>query len=274
MPIYRIRTIYWKYRRPPSTLRSEIATAPFLEAVAVELRRIHAGRKKENHDHGRRPPRWRQPEFAHGRAARAGGLRRLFALRKNGALQPGKNPGARSACQRLGRIWPFRLHQLRNHQVHDGKTFWRRRQKDSYVSALLHRWRRERLGGHGARSARICAEVLHRRGQLGHDGKQHARFFHSRSAQVRRFHPHAEARPANQPEIAHDDVGLLVALARIAASSNDSVFRSRDSERLPPHERLQQPPFQPDKWEERALLRETALQNQTTHQEFLPRTGR
>src|SRR4030081_3893158 len=29
MPIYRIRTIYWKYRRPPSTLRSETATARF-----------------------------------------------------------------------------------------------------------------------------------------------------------------------------------------------------------------------------------------------------
>src|SRR6267143_2043355 len=111
MPIYRIRTIYWKYRRQPSTLRNEMAMVPFRGAAAVELRRIHGGRKKENHDDGRGPSRWRQPEFAHGRAAWAGGLRRLSALRKDGALQPGKNSRARGARQGLGRLRAFRLHQ-------------------------------------------------------------------------------------------------------------------------------------------------------------------
>src|SRR6267378_8459309 len=111
MPIYRIRTIYWKYRPQPSTLRGEVAMVPLCGAVAVELRRINAGRKKENHDDGRGPSRWRQPEFTHGRAARTGGLRRLSALRKDGALQPGKNPRARGARQGLGRLRAFRLHQ-------------------------------------------------------------------------------------------------------------------------------------------------------------------
>ena len=61
-----------------------------------------------------------------------------------------------------------------------------------------------------------------------------------------RFHPYSEARPANQPEIAHDDVGFLVAVSRIAAPGDDSVLRSRHAERLPAHERLQQPYLQPD----------------------------
>src|ERR1700716_743663 len=107
MPIYPIRTIYWKYRPSPPILRSETAIVPFHRATAVELRRIHAGRKKENHDDGRGPSRWRHPELAHGRAARAGGLRRLSALRKDGALQPGKNPRARGARQGLGRLRAF-----------------------------------------------------------------------------------------------------------------------------------------------------------------------
>jgi len=49
---------------------------------------------------------------------------------------------------------------------------------------------------------------------------------------------------------------------------------SRDSGRLPAHERLQQPHSQPDQSEERALLRKVALQNQTRNQEFLPRASR
>src|SRR6266850_6886268 len=119
MPIYRIRTIYWKYRSQPSSLGDAMAGILLGEATAIELRRIHAGRKKENHDHGRGPSRWRQPEFADRGAARAGGLRRLSALRKDGALQPGKNSGARGARQRLGRLRSFRVHHARDHQVHD-----------------------------------------------------------------------------------------------------------------------------------------------------------
>src|SRR6267378_1336233 len=77
MPIYRIRTIYWKYRSQPSSLGDAMAGILLGGATAIELRRIHAGRKKENHDHGRGPSRWRQPEFADRGPARAHGQRIL-----------------------------------------------------------------------------------------------------------------------------------------------------------------------------------------------------
>src|SRR6267154_4399475 len=130
MPIHRIRTIYWKYRPAPSRIRDAIAGRTS-RGPAIELRRIHGGRKKENHDDRRGPSGGRQPEFAYGGAAGTGGLRRLSTLRKNGALQPGKNPGARGTRQRLGRTWSFRVHQRRDHQIHDSKTFWRRGQEDA-----------------------------------------------------------------------------------------------------------------------------------------------
>src|SRR5713226_5537732 len=86
MPIHGIRSIYWKYRPQPSRLEGEMAGISLRGAAAIELRRIHAGRKKEYHDDGRGPSRWRQPEFAHRRAARTSGLRGFSALRKDGAL--------------------------------------------------------------------------------------------------------------------------------------------------------------------------------------------
>ena len=152
--------------------------------------------------------------------------------------------------------------------------FQQRRQEDADVHPLFHRRRRKGFGGHRARSARLRAEVLHRRGQLGHDGQQHAGLLHSRSAEVRRFHPHAEARSANQSEIAHHDVGFLVAVAGVAASGDDSVLRPRHSGRLSPHGRIQQPHLQPDQRQERTVLREMALQDQARHQEFHARVGR
>src|SRR5260370_17011558 len=100
MPIYRIRTIYWKYRSQPSSLGDAMAGILLGGATAIELRRIHAGRKKENHDHGPGPSRWRQPEFADRGPTPAGGLRRLSALRKNVALQPHNNSRPTRAPQR------------------------------------------------------------------------------------------------------------------------------------------------------------------------------
>src|SRR2546427_4608059 len=110
MPIHRIRTIYWMYRSKTSTLAVAIRVGSLCASAAIELRRIHAGREKENHDHGCGPSRERQPEFADRGAARAGGLRRFSAVRKDGALQPGENPGTRGACQGLGRSRAFRLY--------------------------------------------------------------------------------------------------------------------------------------------------------------------
>src|SRR5260370_13128413 len=123
MLIERIRSIYWKDRSPPSRLGGVMAEAPLSATAANKLRRIYAGRKKENYDHGCRPSRWRQPELADRGTARTGGLRRLSALRKDGALQPGENSRACGACQGLGGTPSFRLQQRRSHQVHDGKTF-------------------------------------------------------------------------------------------------------------------------------------------------------
>src|ERR1035441_6658481 len=51
---------------------------------------------------------------------------------------------------------------------------------------------------------------------------------------------------SDQPEISHHDVGLLFAVAGIAASGHHPVFRSRDTGWLSPHGRLQQPHLQPD----------------------------
>src|SRR6202158_1103791 len=104
MPIHRIRHIYGKDRSQPSRLGDAMAGIWLYGATAIELRRIHAGRKKENHDDGRGPSRWRQPEFTDRGAARPGGLRRLSALRKDGALQPGKNSGRSEERQRLGGV--------------------------------------------------------------------------------------------------------------------------------------------------------------------------
>src|SRR5580693_8628171 len=115
MPIYRIRTIYWMYRSRHASFAVEIAGDLLWAAAVIELRRKDGGREKENHDHGRGSSRGRQSEFAHGGAARTGGLRRLSALRKDGALQSGKNPGARGAREGLGGIRPFRMHEPGDH---------------------------------------------------------------------------------------------------------------------------------------------------------------
>src|SRR5260370_17202033 len=125
MPIHLIRSIYWKYRSPPSRLGGVMAEAPLSETAANKLRRIYARRKKENYDHGCRPSRWRQPELADRGTARTGGLRRLSALRKDGALQPGENSRACGACQGLSGTRSFGVQQPPDHHLHASKPFYR-----------------------------------------------------------------------------------------------------------------------------------------------------
>src|SRR5216684_1927986 len=98
------------YRSRLATFAVGIAGDLLWAAAVIQLRRKDGGRKKENHDHGRGPSGGRQPEFAHGGAARTGGVRRFSALRKDGALQPGKNPRARGAREGFGSIRAFRLY--------------------------------------------------------------------------------------------------------------------------------------------------------------------
>src|SRR5580698_1210808 len=148
MPIYRIRTIYWMYRSQLATFAVEIAGGLLWAAAVIQLRRKDGGRKKENHDHGRGSSRGRQSEFAHGGSAWAGGLRRFSAVRKDGALQPGENPGACGAREGFGRIRAFRLYERGDHSIHHGKAFQRRRQEDAYFHPLFDSGWRKGFGGH------------------------------------------------------------------------------------------------------------------------------
>jgi len=55
-------------------------------------------------------------------------------------------------------------------------------------------------------------------------GKQHAGVLRARSVQVPRLHPHAEARPQDEPPEQDGDVGLLVALAGEPPPGDDPVL--------------------------------------------------
>ena len=102
------------------------------------------------------------------------------------------------------------------------------RQGDRVVPALLDRRRRERLGRHRTRPARLRREVLHRGRQLGSGRQQHAGLLRARSAQVPRLHPHARSATRGPTcKDADHAVGLLVAVARVAAPGDDPVLRSR-----------------------------------------------
>ncbi len=94
---------------------------------------------------------------------------------------------------------------------------------------------------YGARSARVCAEVLHGRRELGPGREQYAGVLYPRSFEVLGLYPYAEARSGDEPEVADDDVGLLVAVAGEPAPGDDSVQRSRDAEGLSPYEWIWQP---------------------------------
>ena len=112
------------------------------------------------------------------------------------------------------------------------------RQEDRCLPALLHRRRRARRGGCRARRARLCAEVLHRGGQLGHRRQQHAGVLRPRSAEVPGLHPHAEASSEDQPALADRDVGFLVAVAGEPAPGHHPDVRSRPAAELSPHRRF------------------------------------
>lgn len=73
-------------------------------------------------------------------------------------------------------------------------------EEDSRVRSFLHCGRRERLGRLGKRPTWICRQVLHRRGQLRHDWKQHSRLLHQRPLKIPRFHPHLKEESSNQPQ--------------------------------------------------------------------------
>ena len=214
--------------------------------------------RQDDHDGGRAD--LRQSEFADGRRARAGAHAGLAARREAGAPEPRAHPRARRARQGLGRAW-HADHHPRHHAIHQGKRLRAGRQEDRDDGPLLDRGGRDRRGRCRARRARLCAEVLYRRGQLGPRRQQHARLLRARPAEVPRFHPHAEAAPEDQSAFADGDVGFLVAFAREPASGHDPLFRSRAAADRAPHERLWLAHLFLHQRRRRALLGQVPLQN-------------
>src|SRR6266700_221586 len=65
-----------------------------------------------------------------------------------------------------------------------------------------------------------------------------------RSVQISRLHPYAETAPQVQPPQQRCDVGLLVALTRVAPPGDDSHVGSRSAARFPARQWLRQPHLQ------------------------------
>ena len=78
-------------------------------------------------------------------------------------------------------------------RVHARVDLRRGRQADAGLRPLLDGARRARIDRHGARRARLCREVLHRRGQLGSRRQQHPDLLHPGRDEVPRSGPRREA---------------------------------------------------------------------------------
>ena len=192
---------------------------------------------------------------------------------EDAALQPRACPRARRACQGERRARLLRGDRGR-HPVHQGGPLRAGRQAHADVRALLHRRRRAGLRGHGARPARLRAEVLHRGGQLRPRRQQHAGLLRARRLQVPGLHPLAEAAPRHGHALQRHAVGLLDALARERPPGDDPDVRPRHAAHLAPHERLQQPHVLVDQRRRRALLGQVPLQDGPGRARTSPTTRR
>ena len=147
-------------------------------------------------------------------------------------------------------------------------------QEDRPVRPLLHGGRRARRRRRRARHPRLRHEVLHRGGQLGPGGQQHAGLLPARPAQVPRPQPRRQARPAHQPAQRPEQLGLLDLAARGAAPGHHRHERPGHPRLLPPHARLRQPHLQLHQRQERALLGEVPPPDPAGDQEPDRRGGR
>ena len=86
--------------------------------------------------------------------------------------------------------------------------------------------------------SRFRGQVLHRRGRLRPDGKQHPDLLHPGPAQVPRFHPLPEARSLHEPPGAGQRVGLLLSFPGGDPHVHVALWRPGYSGELPEHERL------------------------------------
>ena len=137
------------------------------------------------------------------------------------------------------------------------------------IHALLYRGGGERLSRHGARSAGLCDQVLHRGRKLRPGRQQHAGLLYPRSAQIPRLHPLAEARPLHQYPGARQHLGLFLAESRGYASVHDSVQRSRHPRQLSQHGRLRVAHLSMGQCARRSILGEVSLQDRSGDQECL-----
>ena len=200
----------------------------------------------------------RQPEHPDGRPTRPCPAARCVVPGKAGPLRPRSHPRAPHACQGFRRAWHVYRH-ARHHALHAGENLWRRGQANAHVRALFHGGRRTGRGGRGARYPRLCPEVLHGRRQLGPGRQQHARVLHARPAEIPRFEPRHQARPAHGPAQRQQQLGLLDLAARSAAPGDGGDERPGLAAQLPPHARLRQPYLQLPERAKRAFLGQVHL---------------
>ena len=92
---------------------------------------------------------------------------------------------------------------------------------------LLHCRRREGLGRHRARSPRLRLKFYTEEGNWDMVGNNTPVFFIRDPLKFGDFIHTQKRDPADQPEVAHHDVGLLVALAGVAAPGHHPVQRPR-----------------------------------------------
>jgi len=211
-------------------------------------------------DHHRGEPGGGQSKLADRRPARAAAAAGLPAFGEAGPSKPGAHSGAHRARQGLGGLRHADDH-AGHHAVHEGRRVRPGREEDRVFSAFLDRGGRAGRGGCRAGCARFRPQGLHRRGQLGHGGEQHAGVLHSRSLQIPGFHPYPKAASAHEPAEQHGDVGFLVAEPREPAPGDHPDVGPRPAAELPPYQRLRQPHLQLPQREERAVLGEIPFQD-------------
>ena len=210
-------------------------------------------------DHQRRCAGGRQPERPHRRRTRADPAAGLPAHRKARPSEPRAHSRAGGARQGLGRV--RNIHRQPRHlALHPGQGPPARREVRC-AGPVLHRGRRARGGGRRARRARLRGEVLHRGGQLGSGREQHPGLFHPRPLQVPGLHPYPETASEDAPAEPRGHVGLLVAVAGVAAPDHHPDVGSRLPHGAHVHERLRVPHLQLHQRGQRALLGEVPLQD-------------
>ena len=148
-------------------------------------------------------PGHEQPVAAHRRQPRPGDAGELPLPREDQPLRPRAHSRARRARARLRllrRVRGDRQDRRRaGLEVHAREAVPGGGQEDAAGDPLLHRDRRPRFVGGGARSARLRGQVLHRGRQLGSRRQQPAGVLHPRRDQVPGRDPLAEAGPGDVP---------------------------------------------------------------------------